>query len=115
MEDRTSYTGPERRIHNIYVTRNTEYHVRRGVCVAVRPRTPHAGWDDQHGAVWMHLEGTVKPGTAMPMPGLPQVGCRMYFARGHLASSSRLDILSSPVVAILRPPQEVVAQYPVAS
>ena len=30
------YQGPDRRIHRVFVTRNTEYHVRAGVCVAVR-------------------------------------------------------------------------------
>ena len=28
----------ERRIHKVYVTRNTEYHVRRNVCIAVLDR-----------------------------------------------------------------------------
>jgi hypothetical protein len=107
MEKRTSYTGPERRIHKIYVTENTEYHVRRGVCVAVRPRTPHAGWVEGNRAVRMRLEGHFRPGTAMPTIGLPQVGFRLYFAgAGH-------DIITSPLVAIVRPPKEDVAQYPV--
>ena len=30
------YLGPERRRHRAYVTRNTEYHFRDDVCVAVR-------------------------------------------------------------------------------
>ena len=32
------YLGKERRIHRIFVTRNSEYHVRRNVCVGVRDR-----------------------------------------------------------------------------
>ena len=32
------YRGPERRRHRIFVTRNTEYHFRDDVCVAVRDR-----------------------------------------------------------------------------
>src|SRR5215469_12904009 len=33
-----AYAGPERRRHRVYVTRNTEYHVRDRTCVAVRDR-----------------------------------------------------------------------------
>ena len=32
------YGGPERRRHRVYLTRNTEYHLRDGFCVAVRDR-----------------------------------------------------------------------------
>src|SRR5436190_16014015 len=32
----TGYAGPERRRHRVFVTRNSEYHTRDGVCVAVR-------------------------------------------------------------------------------
>ena len=32
------YAGPERRNRAMYVTANTEYHFRDGVCVAVRDR-----------------------------------------------------------------------------
>jgi len=106
MAKRTACSGPERRIHKIYVTRNTEYHVRRGVCVAVRPRKAEDNWVDGHGAVSMKLEGHVKQGTLLPMPGPPKIGFRMYFANGND------DILTSPVVAILRPPKQIVSQYP---
>lgn len=34
------HTGPERRIRKVYVTRNTEYHLRRDLCIAVRRRIP---------------------------------------------------------------------------
>ncbi|PKN39943.1 MAG: hypothetical protein CVU63_13455 [Deltaproteobacteria bacterium HGW-Deltaproteobacteria-20] len=105
MANRTNYAGPERRIHKVYVTRNTEYHVRGGVCVAVKPRQD-AGWTAEHGAVKMKLEGHVKLGTLLPMPGPPKIGFRMYFARGEE------DILTSPVVAIVRPPKKIVEQYP---
>ena len=33
-EQTMSYEGPERRIHRVFVTRNTEYHVRQDRCVA---------------------------------------------------------------------------------
>jgi len=105
MANRKKYSGPERRIHKIYVTRNTEYHVRQGVCVAVKPRDGKQ-WEAGHGAVKMKLEGHVKQGTLLPMPGPPKLGFRMYFARGDE------DVLTSPVVAIVRPPKKVVQEYP---
>ena len=33
-----SYEGSDRRVHQVFVTRNTEYHVRAELCVAVRDR-----------------------------------------------------------------------------
>ena len=105
MRDRPKYTGPERRIHRVYVTRNTEYHVREGVCVAVKPR--HASdWNTEHEAVAMTVEGHVKVGALLPMPGPPKIGYRIYFAEDNN------DVLTSPVVAIARPHKTTVAQYP---
>ena len=99
------YEGPERRVHKLYLTRHNEYHVRKGVCVAVKP--PHcAEWRTDHGAISKSLAGIVEPGMKMPTPGPPAVGVRLCF-------SDRLDyIITSPVVAILRPTKSVVAQYP---
>ena len=105
MAKRNSYGGPERRIHKVYVTRNTEYHVRAGVCVAVKPRKTKQ-WIPSHNAVEMKMQGHVKQGTLMPMPGDPKLGTRIYFANPDD------DILTSPVVAILRPPKATVSQYP---
>ena len=49
------YEGPERRIHNVFLTRNREYHVRKGTCVAVRDRKTGA-WISNHEAIGMELE-----------------------------------------------------------
>jgi hypothetical protein len=105
MTNRTSYAGPERRIHKVYVTRNTEYHVREGMCVAVKSRQDSALTTD-HSAVKMKLEGHVKLGTLLPVAGPPKIGFRMYFAKGED------DVLTSPVIAILRPAKKTVDQYP---
>ncbi len=106
MALRKSYEGPERRIHQVFVTRNTEYHVRRGVVVGVRPRASGSLWIKNHGALSMKLEGHVKVGSLLPLPGSPKLGTRAYFA------DREGDILTSPVVAILRPPKNVVSEYP---
>ena len=105
MQQRKTYSGPDRRIHRVFVTRNTEYHVRRDVCVAVKQRQ-QGTWIDEHGAVSMRLEGHVKQGTLLPIPGPPGLGFRMYFADGDS------DVLTSPVIAIVRPLKKVVDEYP---
>ena len=105
MAERTKYNGPERRVHKIYVTRNTEYHVRRGVCVAVKPRQ-ESEWMTSHHALNMKVEGHVQVGALLPIPGVPKIGYRIYFA------VENEDVLTSPVVAIIRPAQKIVAQYP---
>ncbi len=108
MVQRKRYEGPERRVHHVYVTANTEYHVRRGVCVAVKRRAEikEDAWVNDHLAVAMHLDGYVKPGTMLPLPGPPKLGHRIYFA------NEAGDVLTSPVIAILRPPKAVVEKYP---
>ena len=108
MNQRNPYQGPERRVHRVYVTRNTEYHVRRGVCIAVRQRK-QPDWEANHGALRMRLEGHVEMGTLLPLPGPPKLGTRLYFV------SEESDVLTSPIVAILRPPKKVVEDYPADS
>jgi hypothetical protein len=105
MIQRDKYPGPERRVHHVYVTRNTEYHVRRGICVAVRQRAAPSFIPD-HGALKMRLDGHVNLGTLLPLAGPPKLGTRIYFA------NEEGDILTSPVIAIVRPPKKVVATYP---
>jgi hypothetical protein len=109
------YIGPERRRHCIFITRNSEYHCRDGVCLAVR-------------------DG--KTGTFVQ--GHPAVGLKLAlgvrFERdGHVALSSSaaslsselllgkqlcftdegdLEIVTSVVRAVQRPPREVAELYP---
>jgi hypothetical protein len=106
MIQRKRYEGQERRVHKVYVTNNTEYHVREGVCVAVKQRANKENFLEKHSALKMKLEGHVKIGTLFPLPGPPKLGFRIYFA------NDAGDILTSPVVAIVRPPKAVVAKYP---
>lgn len=105
MAPRKNYIGTERRVHHVFVTRNTEYHVRHGVCVGVKARNS-TDWLSEHGALQMRVEGHVKVGTLLPVPGGPKLGCRIYFA------DHDNDILTSPVIAVIRPAKGVVDQYP---
>jgi len=105
MATRNAYEGPERRVHQVYVTYNTEYHVRKGVCVAVKRRDAME-WIVNHAALRLRLDGLVRNGALRPMPTKFVVGSRMYFSDGDD------ELLTSPVVAIVRPPKSVVYEYP---
>jgi hypothetical protein len=99
------YKGEERRHHKVYITKNTEYHVRSGLVVAVRPRGSKL-WLRRHKALAMKLEGHLDVGTLIPHPGPPRPGQRLFLA------VEDNDVVTSPVVAIVRPPRTTVADYP---
>lgn len=99
------YAGAERRHHKVFVTKHTEYHVRAGVVVGVRPRGSK-DWLKNHSALSMRLEGHVLTGQVLPQVGAPKPGQRMYLA------TPDNDVVTSPVVAIVRPPKTTVAEYP---
>lgn len=103
----TTYRGDDRRRHQVYVTQNTEYHVRSGQVVAVRRRGSE-GWLGQHAAISMRVVGTVERGSWVPRHGLPQAGDRLYLAH------SQNDVVTSPVLEVTRPPKKLVSQYPSA-
>jgi hypothetical protein len=103
-----AYEGPERRIHKVFVTRNTEYYVRAQRCVAVRDRSTGA-WVRDHFAVDRAVMGAIRyldTGELFAGPGLPQVGESMYFEElGH-------DLVTSAVVAVERPARELIQHLP---
>jgi hypothetical protein len=105
-----SYQGAERRRHQTYVTRNTEYHLRDGVCVAVRDRRT-GRFVPAHIAVTLPLLGAVKihsSGTAIPRLDRPTVGDALCFSRTDDASR---QIVTSRVESIERPQKAVVESY----
>lgn len=101
------FGGQERRIHRVFVTRNTEYHVRRETCVGVRDRQS-GDWLTEHFAVNIPIAGSLRffeSGSMSASEGLPQVGESIYFeAEGH-------DMVTSAVVSVERPRLEHIAQY----
>jgi hypothetical protein len=102
-----SYAGPDRRIHKVFVTRNTEYHVRQGKCVGVRDRES-GDWLQQHFALYRPIIGSIKffeSGAMSALPGLPRIGESMYF------EDVGRDLVTSSVVSVERPKPEVVAEY----
>lgn len=104
----TNYSGPERRMHRVYVTQNSEYHLRGDVCIAVRDRKT-GQWVQDHVAVGQKLEAGVyfpDEGGLSPHIGEPLVGDALLFHPGNC------DLLTSRLERIERPPPDVVAQYP---
>ena len=97
------YSGPERRQHRVLVTRNSEYHLRGPVCVAVRDAT--GDWKEQHVAIGCALEGGIRvkeTGCYEPYFGIePEPGLRLCFG----------ELLTSPLVEVKRPPKEVLSRY----
>jgi hypothetical protein len=110
---RRSYRGPDRRRHRVFVTKNTEYHCRDGICVAVRDRATGAFIPDSH-ALGRHISASVRFNTnggiaSAHDPNDPHVGEQLCFSSGELDDAH--NILTSPLARVERPSKEVVAHY----
>jgi hypothetical protein len=102
------YKGQERRRHRVYMTRNTEYHFRDGLCVAVRDRRT-GEWLPGHLALRRPLFGSIRfflNGSLLPNPGEPKVGEALFFGEGGR------DLITSPLECIDRPTRDTVDVYP---
>jgi hypothetical protein len=109
------YQGTERRRHKVYVTRNTEYHVRDGICVAVRDRASRA-FRSAHIALNLRMEGGVRVypnGAMIPNVENPDAGDAIFFT--HVGPEGEVkQIVTSRVEKIDRPVKTIVALYPAA-
>jgi hypothetical protein len=102
--------GSERRQHRMYVTRNTEYHFRGQICVAVRDRKTGC-FLQSHLAVARTLSCGVRyqdNGTAIPSGGPPLVGEALYFS----SARDGRELVTSLCSSIERPERDLVAAYP---
>lgn len=101
-------SGSERRIHKVFVTRNTEYHIRRDVCVGVKDRRS-GEWLLAHLALRQRVHGGLRfspAGGIHASQGMPDVGESIFFhAQGR-------DLVTSPVLCVERPARDVVRTYP---
>jgi len=97
----------ERRIHRVFVTRNTEYHVRRDVCVGVRDRRS-GNWLRAHLALRSKVYGGLRfagHGGFRPNPGIPEIGESAFF------QAAGRDLITSTILSVERPEQELVETY----
>jgi len=101
-------SSTERRVHKVFVTRNTEYHVRKDVCIAVRDRRS-GEWLRGHLALRQRVHGGLRftrAGGILPNLGSPDVGESIFFhAEGR-------DLVTSPVLVVDRPEKKIVQSYP---
>jgi len=101
------YGGPERRRHKMFVTKNTEYHFRDDVCVAVRDRKT-GRWLASHLALKRRLAGGVRfegQGCPIPFSEPPKVGDALFFGLGGR------ELVTSLLCAIERPERQLVLEY----
>lgn len=101
------YQGKDRRIHKVFVTRNTEYHIRRDTCVAVKDRRS-GEWLRAHLALRNRVHGGLRfglHGGIHPNVGQPSIGDSLFF---HTAGR---DLVTSPVLSIERPVRKLVQEY----
>jgi hypothetical protein len=104
----SAFSGKDRRRHRVFVTKNTEYHLRDGFCVAVRDRN---SGDFLHGHLAIHrrVQGGLKffmNGAMVPNPGIPREGESLFF------STKGRDLVTSPVERVERPSRELAGAYP---
>lgn len=107
MSESKDFGGAERRHNFLFVTRNTEYYLRDGKCMAVKDRRTSV-WLEGHLAVGRVLSGGVKVmpnGEAIPVPDAPRVGEALYFSEGGR------ELITSVLCSVERAPREVVHQY----
>lgn len=100
--------GIERRRHRMFVTRNTEYHFRDAVCIAVRDRRS-GSWLPSHLALARRVSGRVKfhsNGVAIPHHGDPEVGEALYFG------DDGRELVTSMLTSVERPAKTLVESYP---
>ena len=103
-----AYGGPERRRHRVLVTRNTEYHFRDDVCIAVRDRRT-GEFLNGHLALCHTIQGGIRffpNGAIVPNAGEPHPGESIYFANGER------DLITSPLERVERPSRELTQAYP---
>jgi hypothetical protein len=111
MKDKASYAGPERRKNRVFVTKNTEYHFREELCVAVRDRRS-GKWLPSHLAIGRRLSGGVHfhpNGTAVPVCERPAVGEALYFA------DDGRELITSALCGLERPSRESMKSYSMTS
>lgn len=101
-----SHQGVERRRFFMYVTRNTEYHFRDGICVAVRDRR-RGQFLAAHVALGMRLVGGVNMtpnGPRLPKSDKPEVGDALCLTKSvesnHQIVTSRIEAIERSSVLV---------------
>jgi hypothetical protein len=109
QDQRSEYSGPERRRRRVYFTRNTEYHFLDERCVAVRRRDT-GQWRVAHVALQHTLSGSVRfspKGEVQPKSEPPEVGDALFF------TTDNADVITSVLTSVGRPLPQTISAYPI--
>jgi hypothetical protein len=106
-----TYAGPDRRRHKVFITRNSEYHCRDGVCVAVVSKRT-GDFVEHHSALGLRLAAGMQWDAegVTTHPETPQPGDQLCFAMIG-PDRSPASVITSRVRSIERPPKVVVEKY----
>lgn len=91
-----------------FVTKHSEYHLRDGVCIAVRDRAS-GHWVHNHPALHRPAQGTVRlqaDGSLVRSSSTPAPG------EALLLGDQGQDLLTSALCSIERPTKKIVMSYP---
>jgi hypothetical protein len=104
------YSGPERRVHKVFVTKNTEYHTCKNVCIGVKDRSS-GQWVTKHKALTKSLCVAIRftRGGMRPNTGAPRLGESLYF------HGDDIDVVTSSLTNVERPAKDIVQAYPSVS
>jgi hypothetical protein len=107
MSDHPKKGFIERRHHKMYVTKNTEYHMRDDICVGIRKKKTGL-WITNSKALKARLVGAIKSLNELILAKgkEPQIGEPLLFI-----NPEGEDIVTTSVYEIKRPPKEAVQYY----
>ncbi len=95
-----SPNGAERRVHRLFRTNNTEYHLRGKKCVGVYDLRMHQ-WLESHIALGSEYVCSLHK-AAVNTSASPVLGERLFFST---------DVMTSPLTAIERPEKATLTHY----
>jgi len=107
MNDYLKKGFKERRRHKMFVTKNTEYHLKDDTCVGVRKRDSGM-WLKNSKALKARLIGSIENFSDVKIAkgGPPKIGGNLLFI-----NEDGEDIITTSVKGIERPPKEAVQNY----
>jgi hypothetical protein len=113
MHDSSARAGGERRRNHVLVTLNSEYHCRDDRCIAVRDRRTGA-FVSEHRAIGKRLTAGIRYGddggiAQISLPDDLLEGERLCFVSRE--GDQELDVVTSPLLGIERPPKELSPLY----
>lgn len=107
MDDFSRRGFVERRRHKVYITKNTEYHLRNDTCVGIKS-CRDGSWIRDGKILMAKLVGAVErvAELAEHLVGIPEVGKYLLFV-----SDEGEFIVTTKLENIDRPPKEAVSNY----